>query len=49
MKHQALFTQKVKSNKIKCCLLQVLFGALRVNIKTQSYLRLHKLEIDAFD
>ena len=31
MKHQALFLQKDKSKKIKCRLLQFLFGALRVN------------------
>ena len=32
MKHQALFHLKDKSEKIKCCLLQCLFGALRVNV-----------------
>ena len=32
MKHQALFSLKDKSKKIKCRLLQFLFGALRVNI-----------------
>ena len=31
MKHQALFPEKDKSIKIKCRLLQFLFGALRVN------------------
>ena len=31
MKNQALFSSKDKSKKIKCCLLQFLFGALRVN------------------
>ena len=32
MKHQALFSSKGKSKKkLKCCLLQFLFGALRVN------------------
>ena len=30
MKHQALFSSKDKSKKLKCCLLQFLFGALRV-------------------
>ena len=30
MKHQALFFSKDKSKKIKCHLLQFLFGALRV-------------------
>ena len=31
MKHQALFPSKAKSRKIKCRLLQFLFGAIRVN------------------
>ena len=31
MTHQALFPYKDKSKKIKCCLLQFLFGLLRVN------------------
>ena len=30
MKHQALFSWKDKSKKLKCRLLQFLFGALRV-------------------
>ena len=30
MKNQALFHSKDKSKKFKCCLLQFLFGALRV-------------------
>ena len=30
MKHQALFSLKDKSKKLKCCLLQFLFGAVRV-------------------
>ena len=30
MKHQALFSLKDKSKKLKCRLLQFLFGALRV-------------------
>ena len=30
MKHQALFSSKDKSKKLKCCRLQFLFGALRV-------------------
>ena len=30
MKKQALFSSKDKSKKIKCCLLQFLFCALRV-------------------
>ena len=31
MKNQALFSLKDKSEKLKCRLLQFLFGALRVN------------------
>ena len=30
MKNQALFSMKDKSKKLKCCLLQFLFDALRV-------------------
>ena len=33
MKHLALFPLKDKSTKIKCCLLQFLFGPLRVTTK----------------
>ena len=33
MKNQALFSLKDKSEKLKCCLLQFLFDALRVRIK----------------
>ena len=33
MKNQALFSSKDKSKKLKCRLLQYLFGALRVNLK----------------
>ena len=32
MKNQALFSSKDKSKKLKCHLLQYLFGALRVKI-----------------
>ena len=32
MKNQALFSSKDKTKKLKCRLLQYLFGALRVNI-----------------
>ena len=32
MKNQALFSSKDKSKKLKCRLLQFLFGALRINI-----------------
>ena len=31
MKNQALFSWKGKRKKLKCCLLQFLIGALRVN------------------
>ena len=33
MKNQALFSSKDKSKNLKCCLLQLLFGTLRVNIQ----------------
>ena len=32
MKHQALFSSKDKSKKLKCRLLQFLFGAFRVKV-----------------
>ena len=32
MKHEALFSSKDKSKKLKCRLLQFLFGALRINV-----------------
>ena len=32
MKNQALFSSKDKSKTLKCCLLQFLFGALRVKM-----------------
>ena len=35
LKHQALISSKDKSKKLKCHLLQFLFGALRVNIFIQ--------------
>ena len=34
MKNQALFSSKDKSKKLKCRLLQFLFGALRANFVT---------------
>ena len=37
MKNQALFSSKDKSKKLKCCLLQFLFGALRVNNRVVSH------------
>ena len=33
MKNQDLFSSKDKSKKLKCCLLQFLFGALRVKAR----------------
>ena len=36
MKNQALFSSKDKSEKLKCRLLQFLFGALRVNSVTST-------------
>ena len=35
MKNQALCSLKDKSQKLKCCLLQFLFGALRANVLTR--------------
>ena len=35
MKNQALFSMKDKSKKLKCRLLQFLFGALRVKCSRQ--------------
>ena len=35
MKNQALFSSKDKRKKLKCRLLQFLFGALRVNAKVR--------------
>ena len=37
MKNQALFSSKDKSKKLKCHLLQFLFGALRVNSVLQQW------------
>ena len=38
MKNQALFSLKDKSKKLKCSLLQFLFGALRINLKVKNLL-----------
>ena len=35
LKHQAIFSSKDKSKKLKCHLLQFLFGTLRVKEKNQ--------------
>ena len=32
MKNQGLFSSKDKSKKLKCCLLQFLFGALKIKL-----------------
>ena len=42
MKNQALFSSKDKNKKIKCRLLQFLFGTLRVNGKKRHKIMLHK-------
>ena len=42
MKNQALFSSKDKSEKLKCRLLQFLFGALRVNWCIKVIKTLHK-------
>ena len=39
MKNQALFSLKDKSKKLKCCLLQFLFGALRVKCTDKKILK----------
>ena len=36
MKNQALFSLKDKRKKLKCCLLQFLFGALRIKLTNPS-------------
>ena len=43
MKIQTLFSSKDKSKKLKCRLLQFLFGALRINLKYML-----QIEIDMF-
>ena len=45
MKHQALFSSKDKSKKIKCRLLQILYGALRVNNPHMLFHRNNSYEI----
>ena len=42
MKNQALFSLKDKSKKLKCRLLQFLFGALRVKCVSQTKLQQYK-------
>ena len=38
MKNQALFSSKIKTKKLKCHLLQFLFGALSFNMYNHIYL-----------
>ena len=40
MKNQALFSSKDKSKKLKCRLLQVLFGTLRIKFSLMNYFKL---------
>ena len=42
MENQALFSSKDKSKKLKCRLLQILFDALRINIKKKAESAVHK-------
>ena len=56
MKNQALFSSKDKSKKRKCCLLQFLFGTLRVKLglspqtnatgEIETYQAMHKPSIE---
>ena len=46
MKNQALFSAKDKSKKLKCCLLQFLFGALRVKRGSAALYQYFKMKID---
>ena len=50
MKNQALFTSKDKSKKLKCRLLQFLFGALRAKVngfKVRHFLLLLPFSMEA--
>ena len=40
MKNQALFSLKDTSKKIKCCVLQLLFGSLKVKLSQSASLML---------
>ena len=44
MKNQALFSLKDKSKKLKCRLLQFLFGALMVNYTHQGLINLSNMD-----
>ena len=48
MKNQALFGSKDNSKKLKCRLLQFLFGALRVKISPSAIMRVHYMYIMKF-
>ena len=48
MKNQDLFSSKDKSKKLKCHLLQILFGALRVNSTCSLVWSLHKYFVPRF-
>ena len=37
MKYQAIFFLKDKSKKLKCCLLQYLFGTLRLKVNEYTF------------
>ena len=45
MKNQALFSSKDKTKKLKCRLLQFLFGALRVNSKMFSCIMIDDVQM----
>ena len=45
MKNQALFSPKAKSKKLKCRLLQFLFGALKVKTNLPSTKRMRQSNI----
>ena len=49
MKNQALFSSKDKSIKIKFCLLQYLFGALRVNCRNVKHSHFIESAFSVFD
>ena len=43
MKNQALFSLKYKGKKLKCCLLHLWFGALRVNNENENIFQFPEL------
>ena len=47
MKNQALFTSKDKCKKLKCCLLQFLFGTLRVILSIQRLIAVGLLNMES--